>query len=117
MTPGAGIVLDPQNVQASVNNIDVSGKSGGIIQAVSFGDFAPSGVDLLAIGGAGTLPTDLSGNGYETTVTKPDGSKVEVHLDSSFTVFQGPGGPGRPGGARGAPGNGAAGAPPMGYGG
>jgi hypothetical protein len=26
------------------------------------------------------------------TVTKSDGSTVEVHLDSSFTVRQGPGG-------------------------
>jgi hypothetical protein len=27
--------------------------------------------------------TDFTGNGYETTVTKADGSKVEVHLDGS----------------------------------
>jgi len=27
---------------------------------------------------------DVSGNGYEVTVTTPDGSKVEVHLNQSF---------------------------------
>jgi hypothetical protein len=47
-------------------------------------------------GTAGAVTTDLTGKGYETTVTKSDGSKVEVHLDSSYHVFQGPGGPGGP---------------------
>ena len=28
----------------------------------------------------------MTGTGYETTVTKSDGSTVEVHLDSSFNV-------------------------------
>jgi hypothetical protein len=32
----------------------------------------------------GAVTTDVSGNGYEVTVTKSDGSKVEVHLNSSF---------------------------------
>jgi hypothetical protein len=44
------------------------------------------------------VTTDFTKNGYETTVTKTDGSKVEVHLDSSFNVMQGPPGPGRTGG-------------------
>jgi hypothetical protein len=47
-------------------------------------------------------------------VTKTDGSKVEVHLDSSFKVMQGPaghpGGPGRPGGPSAPDGHGAPGA-------
>jgi hypothetical protein len=30
------------------------------------------------------VTTDVSGNGYEVTVTKSDGSKVEVHLNDSF---------------------------------
>jgi hypothetical protein len=53
-------------------------------------------VKLVGSGTAGPVTTDLSGQGYETTVTKPDGGKVEVHLDSSFNAFQGrgPGGPG-----------------------
>ena len=38
---------------------------------------------------AGTVTTDFTGNGYEVTVTKSDGSQVEVHLDSSFNVVQG----------------------------
>jgi hypothetical protein len=49
-----------------------------------------------AVGGgtAGAVTSDYTGTGYETTVTKSDGSKVEVHLDSSFNAFQGHGGPG-----------------------
>jgi hypothetical protein len=55
-----------------------------------------------AVGGgaAGAVTTDFTGNGYEVTVTKSDGSKVELHLDSSFNVMQGPPGRGGPGGPR-----------------
>jgi hypothetical protein len=51
---------------------------------------------VKAVGGgtAGDVTTDYFGNGYEVTVTKPDGSKVEIHLDSSFDVMWPPGGPG-----------------------
>jgi hypothetical protein len=74
-------------------------------------------------GTAGEVTTDFTGNGYEVTVTKSDGSKVEVHLDSSFKVMQGPAGGhgprgGRPrGSGQGAgPGPGSAGgSPPAGY--
>jgi hypothetical protein len=58
---------------------------------------------VKSVGGgtAGAVTTDFSGSGYETTVTKSDGSKVEVHLDSAFRVMQGRGGhagcPGGPG--------------------
>lgn len=84
----------------------------------------------MGSGTAGQVTTDFTGKGYEVTVTKPDGGKVEVHLDSSFAVMKGgPGdhGPGgRPGGP--APGTGqgpagnsrpgsAGGSPPSGYGG
>src|SRR3954452_4371092 len=43
---------------------------------------------VKAVGGgtAGAVTTDVSGNGYEVTVTKSDGSQVEVHLNSSFGV-------------------------------
>ena len=53
---------------------------------------------VKAVGGgtAGEVTTDYTQTGYETTVTKSDGSKVEVHLDRSFHVLQGPGGPGGP---------------------
>ncbi len=89
-------------------------------------------IKSVGSGTAGEVTTDFTGNGYEVTVTKSDGSKVEVHLDSSFTVMQhppappgghGPGGGPPPGGARGqapsgSPGPGSAGgAPPAGYGG
>jgi hypothetical protein len=44
-------------------------------------------------GTAGDVTTDFTGTGYEVTVTKTDGTQVEVHLDSSFNVEQhGPGG-------------------------
>jgi hypothetical protein len=46
-------------------------------------------------GTAGKVTTNYTGDGYEVTVTKSDGTEVEVHLDSSFNVQQGPGGPGR----------------------
>jgi len=51
---------------------------------------------VKAVGGgtAGDVTTDYFGNGYEVTVTKSDGSKVEVHLDSSFDVMGPPGGQG-----------------------
>jgi hypothetical protein len=65
-------------------------------------------VKALGGGTAGAVTTDFTGKGYETTVTKTDGSKVEVHLDSSFNVMQGRGGRGGP--PPGQPGQG--GAPP-----
>ena len=51
---------------------------------------------VKSVGGgtAGAVTTDLRGKGYEVTVTKTDGSTVEVHLDSSFNAFHGHGGPG-----------------------
>jgi hypothetical protein len=54
------------------------------------------GAAVKAVGGgkAGVVTTDVSGHGYEVTVTKSDGSKVEVHLDQSFGVDD----HGRPGG-------------------
>ena len=53
-------------------------------------------VKEVGSGTAGAVTTDFSGTGYEVTVTKSDGSTVEVHLDSSFTVMQMPHGPGGP---------------------
>jgi hypothetical protein len=38
-------------------------------------------------GTAGDVTTDYSGSGYEVTVTKSDGTKVEIHLDSSFNTM------------------------------
>ena len=53
---------------------------------------------VKAVGGgtAGDVTTDYFGNGYEVTVTEADGSKVEIHLNSSFEVMAHPGGPGGP---------------------
>jgi hypothetical protein len=51
---------------------------------------------VKAVGGgtAGDVTTDYFGKGYEVTVTKSDGSKVELHLDSAFDVMGPPRGPG-----------------------
>jgi len=49
-------------------------------------------VKLVGSGTAGAVTTDLQGTGYEVTVTKSDGSTVEVHLDSSFNAMPSPGG-------------------------
>jgi hypothetical protein len=43
-------------------------------------------------GTAGEVTTDYFGKGYEVAVTKSDGGKVEIHLDSSFNVMGPPGG-------------------------
>jgi hypothetical protein len=51
-------------------------------------------VKSVGSGTAGAVTADGHGDGYETTVTKADGSTVEVHLDSAFTVMQGHGGHG-----------------------
>ena len=46
---------------------------------------------VAAVGGtAGAVTTDFTQKGYEVTVKKTDGTTVEVHLDSSFNVMQGP---------------------------
>jgi hypothetical protein len=57
-------------------------------------------VKSVGSGTAGAVTSDFTGQGYEVTVTKSDGTQVEVHEDSSFTVMQGGphGGPGGPGG-------------------
>ncbi len=54
---------------------------------------------VKAVGGgtAGDVTTNYFGGGYEVTVTKSDGSKVEIHLDGSFDAI------GPPGGRSGAP--------------
>jgi len=49
-------------------------------------------VKAAGSGTAADVTSDLRGGGYEVTVTKSDGSTVELHLDSSFNVLQG--GPG-----------------------
>lgn len=61
-------------------------------------------VKAVGTGTAGPVTTDYTKTGYETTVKKSDGTTVEVHLDSSFNVLQGPGGPGGGAGHVGHPG-------------
>ncbi|MBV9953165.1 MAG: hypothetical protein JO291_14525, partial [Acidimicrobiia bacterium] len=45
-------------------------------------------VAAVSGGTAGAVTTNVSGDGYEVTVTKTDGSQVEVRLDSSFTAVE-----------------------------
>lgn len=47
-------------------------------------------------GTAGEVTTDYFGSGYEVTVTKSDGTTVEIHLDGSFDVMARPGAGGAP---------------------
>jgi len=72
---------------------------------------------IKSVGGgtAGPVTTDFTGNGFEVTVTKTDGTKVEVHMDSSYNVMQGPGGGPHPGADPGQPPAGSSGQPPAGY--
>jgi hypothetical protein len=51
-------------------------------------------VKIVGGGTAGAVTTDYFANGYEVTVTKSDGTSVEIHLDNSFNELQMPGGPG-----------------------
>ncbi|HEY0631434.1 MAG TPA: hypothetical protein VGC98_05225 [Thermoleophilaceae bacterium] len=46
-------------------------------------------VKSVGSGTAGSVTNDMTGSGFETTATKSDGSKVDVHLDSSYNVMQG----------------------------
>jgi len=55
-------------------------------------------VKSVGSGTPGAVTNDMTGRGFETTITKSDGTKVEVHLDSSYQVMQGPGGHDGPGG-------------------
>jgi hypothetical protein len=55
-------------------------------------------VKYVGSGTAGAVTTDYTHSGYEVTVTKSDGSSVEVHLDGSLNVMAAPGGPGGPDG-------------------
>lgn len=54
-------------------------------------------------GTAGDVTTDMTGKGYEVTVKKTDSSSIEIHLDSSFIAWQGPGPDGNHPGGLGAP--------------
>jgi nicotinic acid phosphoribosyltransferase len=53
-------------------------------------------VKSVGSGTAGAVTTDFTGSGFETTVTKSDGTQTEVHLDSSYNAMHGPGGHGGP---------------------
>ncbi len=61
-------------------------------------------VKIVGSGTAGAVTTDYQGRGYETTVTKTDGTKVEIHLNSSLKeIGPGMGAPGMNGHGMGRP--------------
>ena len=97
-SPPAGSSSMPAHGSASHENAEtaVTGANATKAQAAA--------VKYVGSGTAGAVTTDFTKTGYEVTVTKSDGSTVEVHMDSSFTVMQGPGGPGGPGVPGGPPG-------------
>jgi hypothetical protein len=50
-------------------------------------------VEAAGGGTAGDVTTDYFGQGYEVTVTKAGGSKIDIHLDRSFQAMPHPMGP------------------------
>ena len=72
----------------AVGGLLVGGVLVGTLTANAATSSTQSAAAAKAVGGgtAGAVTTDVSGNGHEVTVTKSDGSKVEVHLDQSFNL-------------------------------
>ena len=85
-TPAASSTAPPPNMPAHGSaahenaEVAVTGANAAKAQAAA----------VKAVGGgtAGAVTTDFTQKGYEVTVTKSDGTTVEVHLDSSFNVMQ-----------------------------
>ena len=89
-TPSAQATSMPQHGTTAHENAEnaVTGTAATNAQAAA--------VKAAGSGTAGAVTADFGGGGYEVTVTKSDGSTVEIHLDSSFNVMQGRGGFGGP---------------------
>ena len=85
-TPSAQATSMPQHGTTAHENAEkaVTGTAATTAQAAA--------VKAAGSGTAGAVTSDFDGSGYEVTVTKSDGSTVEIHLDSSFNVMQGRGG-------------------------
>jgi hypothetical protein len=99
-SPSPGTTTQQQNGQGDHSAMPAPGSAAheNAEKAVS-GDAAAkaraAAVKSVGGGTAGAVTTDFGGRGYEVTVTKADGTKVDVHLDSSFTAGRPcPGGPG-----------------------
>jgi len=78
--PGNGAATMPAPGSAAHENAEkaVTGDAAAKARAAA--------VKSVGGGTAGAVTTDFGGQGYEVTVTKTDGTKVIVHLDSSFTA-------------------------------
>ena len=93
-TPNSGTTSTPTATagQPAPRNMPAHGSAGheDAEKAVT-GDAAAKAQEaaVKAAGGgtAGDVTTDYFDRGYEVTVTKSDGSEVEIHLDSSFNVM------------------------------
>ena len=82
----------PANMPAPPANMPAPGTAAheAAEKAVTGADAAKAqaaAVKAVGSGTAGDVTTDYFGKGYEVTVTKADGSTVEVHLDSSFNAM------------------------------
>jgi hypothetical protein len=93
--------VQPKNVPAPPKNMPAPGTAAheDAEKPVTGDDAAKAqaaAVEAAGGGTAGDVTTDYFGKGYEVTVTKSDGSKIEYHLDSSFQVMPRPGGFGGP---------------------
>ncbi len=85
-TPAAPAFNGPAHGTAAHENAEKAVTGAAAVKA------GAAAVKLVGSGSAGPVTSDMTGTGFETTVTKSDGSKVEVHLDSSYNAMQGPGG-------------------------
>jgi len=97
-TPGAAAGHPPpaKNMPAPPKNIPAPGTAAheDAEKPVTGDDAAKAQAAAVKAAGGGTagdVTTAYFGKGYEVTVTKSDGSKVEYHLDSSFQVMAQPG--------------------------
>ncbi|HLY85296.1 MAG TPA: hypothetical protein VKO84_02110 [Gaiellaceae bacterium] len=96
-TSHSGTATTPRRPPPALRNMPAPGTASheGNEKAVT-GDAATkaqaAAVEAAGGGAAGDVTTDYSGSGYEVTVTKSDGTEVEIHLDSSFDVMGPPGG-------------------------
>jgi hypothetical protein len=94
-TSHSGTFTTPGQPPAALRNMPAPGTAAheGNEKAVT-GDASDKAKEaaLRAVGEgtAGDVTTDYFGNGYEVTVTKTDGTKVEIHLDSNFNALPAP---------------------------
>jgi hypothetical protein len=94
-TSNSGTATTPNRPPAALRNMPAPGTAAheGNEKAVT-GDAADkakaAALKAVGEGTAGDVTTSYFGSGYEVTVTKTNGTKVEIHLDSSFKAMTPP---------------------------